>query len=568
MKKRLLAWLLSLSLMIGLLPVSAFAADPLAESSGGTDSQMQVEQSTVTVEYTNAERSAATITYHKEGLAANPFNLIFLVDTSKQGAQSHTAFEKMMNQNGISYIYDYDANSTVQLITYQNTASSSGLLGTKDNFMNAYRNHGVSGEGTANEPVALDAAITAVQDAHAENGYPTVVFWVLGEQFGETNTAKIEEKLQTLDGVLRDGTDALVTWQYAAQPNALLEQYATRHTEAHDESGQTYSAAKASNDAILFQEEMAEDLEQIVHDHYHNINFSLLLDSNQTLVKRITDARYEAGSAMASLTAVLREDGKGLDVNVERLCRQIPVDFIIEVELDTSIYEQQTVIQAGSIIADHEGGNGGLHTGLFDEQIEYGLELDLPAAVLDRTAYDINFQNAGTTKDITNKLAGEIVTLPSGKEAPQEGSSFGGWNTVSGPGTGYHYIPSEIISVPSGDMTLEPAYGQVAVDLEIDYQEGTAPADGNQMMQMGTDPANNVGNALDFYGVTLSVAEGSETIGKESIVSLTVSDFLPEYDIIDQNQNDPWTVVNLTNVDNAVYARHIGATENDKVVPI
>lgn len=560
MKKRLLAGLLSLSLLTGLLPVPAFAADSLSQPLNNDDSQMEVEQSTVTVDYGAADRSTATITYHKNGIEADPFNLVFLVDMSRQGAQSYTVFEQMMNDNGMSYIYDYKAASTVQLITYQNTASSTGIVNNKDSFMAEFGKHGVSGEGTANEPVALKTAIEAVQAAHTANNYPTVVFWVLGEQFGTTDTNAIEQQLKLMDTALTDGTDALITWQYAAQPNELLTQYATQHIDAHDDSGQKYPAAHAANDAVLMQEEMAADLEEIVHDHYHNISFSLLLDDNQTLVKSIKDAWYEAGSTMAGLTVTPRADGKGLDVTIERLCRQIAVDFIIEVELDTSIYEKQTVIPAGKIVADHNGDNGGLHTGLFDEQIEYGLELGLPAVELDRTAHDITFLNVdGVVSDIINKLTGETITLPMGDGLMQDGSSFGGWNVVSGVNMGYHYAPGEIISMPGGDMTLEPAFGHVEVELEIDYTQGEAPVYKNQMEQFKFVGAYS--NPLSFYNVSLP--DGTK-ITNTDIISIQVIDFLPQYDQL----NDPNDArhVQLTNVDDAVYARHVGATGEDKVV--
>lgn len=331
MKKRLLAWLLSLTLILGLLPVSAMAADPSSQPLGN-DSGMQVEQSTVKVGYEDAARSKATITYHKDGIEANPFNLIFLVDTSRQGTQSHKAFEQMMYDNGISYIYDYDAASTVQLIAYQQTASSTDIMSNKGGFMAEFGNHGVSGEGTANELAALDTAMEAV-DKVQNNGYPTVVFWVLGEEFGIQDTNAIEAKLKELDGKLNED-DALVTWQFADEPSPLLTQYATQHGEAHGDPDDKQPAAHAAADAVLMQEEMAADLEEIVHDHYHNIHFSLELDPNQTLVTKITSARYEASSSMASLTATLWEDGKGMDVTIERQCRQIELDFVIEVELD------------------------------------------------------------------------------------------------------------------------------------------------------------------------------------------------------------------------------------------
>ena len=561
MKKRLLAWLLSLTLILGLLPVSAMAADPEPLPLDDGDSQMQVEQSTVTVDYKDAARSQATITYHKEGIEAKPYNLIFLVDTSRQGARSNMAFGQMMFDSGLSYIYDYLAGSTVQLINYQyGIMKDTGMLTSKTDLNHELANQTNPGEGTANEPAALEAAIQAVKDAHRRNGNPTVVFWVLGGAFGAKDTSAIEEKLKELNSELKTGTDALITWQYAAQPNKLLTQYATQHIEAHEDSGQKYPAAHAANNAVLMQEEMAADLEELVHDHYHNIHFSLELDPNQTLVTKITDARYEASSSMASLTATPREDGKGLDVTIERLCRQIELDFVIEVELDTTVYNKQTVIPAGKIIADHDGNNGGLHTGLFDEQIEYGLELDLPETVLDRTAHTITFQNVSDIGKII-KLTGESVTLPTGEGVSQEGASFGGWNVVSGANQGHHYAPGEIIAMPDGDMVLEPAFGHVEVELEIDYAPGKAPVYNNQMGQFDFSSTYSSKNPLVFKGASLPNNGG--TIKEDSIVSVSVIDFLPEYDEIPSN--DPWKV-QLTNVPEAVYARHIGATEDDKVV--
>lgn len=228
MKKRLLAWLLSLTLILGLLPVSAMAADPEPLPLDDGDSQMQVEQSTVTVDYKDAARSQATITYHKEGIEADSFNLIFLVDTSRQGARSNMAFGQMMFDSGLSYIYDYLAGSTVQLINYQyGIMKDTGMLTSKTDLNHELVNQTNPGEGTANEPAALEAAIQAVKDAHRRNGNPTVVFWVLGGAFGAKDTSAIEEKLKELNSELKTGTDALITWQYAAQPNKLLTQYAT-----------------------------------------------------------------------------------------------------------------------------------------------------------------------------------------------------------------------------------------------------------------------------------------------------------------------------------------------------
>ena len=99
MKKRLLAWMLFLSVMVGMMPLQAMAVELETGALSGDNSQMQVEQSTVSVEYKDDQRSAATITYHKDGIAAEPYNLIFLVDTSRQGINSSNAFQKMMIDN-------------------------------------------------------------------------------------------------------------------------------------------------------------------------------------------------------------------------------------------------------------------------------------------------------------------------------------------------------------------------------------------------------------------------------------------------------------------------------------
>ena len=302
------------------------------------------------------------------------------------------------------------------------------------------------------------------------------------------------------------------------------------------------------------QEEMASDIEQIVHDHYHDIHFSLPLSDGQNLVKRITGAHYKADGTIADITTEVNPNGKQLDVTIDWLCRQISVDFILEVELDTSVYNKQTVIPADSIIVNHEGTNGGLHSGIFDNEIVVDLQLDFPAAELDRTAHNITFQNADGVDAITNKLSGEIVTLPMGEGIIKEGSSFGGWNVVSGANLGHHYNPGEIISMPSGDMTLAPAFGNVEVELAIDYTQGEKPDYKNQMAEFTYSPFN-------FNGKLMS---DGNTIDENSIVSIQFIDFLPQYDTM---PNDPdATRVKLTNVPNAVYARHIGATDEDRVV--
>ena len=123
MKKRLLAWVMFLVMTLGLIPASAIEwvyAQPQLLS--GDDSGTQVEQTTVEVKYSDKNRTAATIAYHKKGLDAEPVNMIFLVDDSAKGEQSYRIFEQMMYDNGIEYVLGHWSATTAQLITYQNTA--------------------------------------------------------------------------------------------------------------------------------------------------------------------------------------------------------------------------------------------------------------------------------------------------------------------------------------------------------------------------------------------------------------------------------------------------------------
>ncbi len=432
MKKRLLAGLLTICLVVGLLPVSALAADPPSPNPQATPNE---ETATVDVEYGNTNRETATITYHKSGIAADPVNLIFLVDVAVTGRDSHGQFETMMRGSGLSYIYDYGVNSNTRLITYQNAVVDSGFLTQKENLLNAINGHSNPGEGNANEPAALKKAIDAVNEA--PNDAPTVVFWVLGDRFGWKNETEIEEQVKALTEALgEDG--ALITWQLTDKPNELLTKYATHHGGAHTPDADIV-AAHAASDPVIFRDEMRADLEEVVHDHYHNINFSLRLADDQTVVSAIKSGYYESESGYVDLSATPTADGKGIDVHLEHVCRQADIDFVLEVELNPEVYETQTVIEAGQITAPADHSNGGLHTGIFDEGTLYGLTLHLPEVVIDRTRSTMTFQTGGaggTAPAAIQQLVGTAVTIPDGSGLTNSGSSFGGWNVVSGAKSG------------------------------------------------------------------------------------------------------------------------------------
>ena len=81
----------------------------------------------------------------------------------------------------------------------------------------------------------------------------------------------------------------------------------------------------------------------------------------------------------------------------------------------------------------------------------------------------MTFQTNGTgdAPAAIQQLVGTSVAIPGGDGLSNTGSGFGGWNVVSGPETGRHYAPGQIIPMPAGDLVLEPAWGHVEVELEL-----------------------------------------------------------------------------------------------------
>lgn len=544
-KSRLLSWFLCAALLLGMLPTAALAA-----GTGRADPATGIYEApaTVSVEYPTTDRSTAQIIYRKEGIAATPYNLIFLVDASVTGADSALSFQRMILDVGASYIYDYGAASSTRIIYYQNNVMQNSSSDSKSVTSMLNPTGFVIGQGVARESVALQAAVQAVQGI--TNDDPTVVFWVAGSKLTESPDV-IEPQLQALTAAL-DPEDALVTWQLADTPSELLTRYATEHTQAHKEG--TIRAAHADSSAVLFRSGMAEMLEQLVHDHYHDIRFSLALDGSQTLVKQITDVRYESSSTAVSLSATLGADKKSVDVHLGQLCRSADISFVLTVELDTSVYAQQTVIAATSINAPADHSNGGMHTGLFDQNLIYGLLLHLPPVQLDRRQFTISFDagGTGTAPSSIQKITDEFVVIPNGDDLSSTGSSFGGWNVDSGVNLSTHYNVGEVIRMPEGNMTLKPAWGHVEVELELNNLTPAPPA-GNNMHA-------NASTLLDFSSAQVN----GHAVGLESVKTISFIDADPVYSLI-SDPNDP-NRVSLSGVPNAVYARHVGAQSTDHVV--
>ncbi len=544
-KNRLLSWLLCAALLLGMLPTAALAA-----GTGRADPATGIYEApaTVSVEYPTTDRSTAQIIYRKEGIAATPYNLIFLVDASVTGADSALSFQRMILDVGASYIYDYGAASSTRIIYYQNNVMQNSSSDSKSVTSMLNPTGFVIGQGVARESVALQAAVQAMQGI--TNDDPTVVFWVAGSKLTESPDV-IEPQLQALTAAL-DPEDALVTWQLADTPSELLTRYATEYTQAHKEG--TIRAAHADSSAVLFRSGMAEILEQLVHDHYHDIRFSLALDGSQTLVKQITDVRYESSSTAVSLSATLGADKKRVDVHLGQLCRSSDISFVLTVELDTAVYEQQTVIADTSISAPADHSNGGMHTGLFDQNLIYGLLLHLPPVQLDRRQFTIAFDADGTgaAPSSIQKITDEFVVIPNGDDLSSTGSSFGGWNVDSGVNLSTHYNVGEVIRMPEGNMTLKPAWGHVEVELELNNLTPAPPA-GNNMH-------TNASTLLDFSSAQVN----GRAVGLESVKTISFIDADPVYSLI-SDPNDP-NRVSLSGVPNAVYARHVGAQSTDHVV--
>ena len=116
----------------------------------------------------------------------------------------------------------------------------------------------------------------------------------------------------------------------------------------------------------------------------------------------------------------------------------------------------------------------------------------------------------GSAPEAIQQLVGTTVTIPGGEGLVNSGSSFGGWNVVSGPNKGTHYNTGQIIPMPSSDMVLEPAWGHVEVELEL----------GN--VDIADPPGNQIADDAKFnLGVR---ADNGDMISSSDIISLSVID--------------------------------------------
>ena len=536
--KRVVAIIMTVAMLVSLFPLEVFAQNSQRAAAA-------TQTLTTSVDYDSAERATATVTYHKIGEAAPACNIVFLLDASIQGGAATAQFKNMVSANAGALVAGTNAN--MQVISYTQNVTNHGSATTSEGFSNLVEQVSGSQEGTANAALGLQKAAEAVENV-AGNGNPTVVFWVLGDSFGNTQGASVDDELQALSAHLNDD-DALIAWQLADQPNDLIEKYATHYTTAE---GADKTAAYAETDETTFRSGMLDSLERVLHDHYRDTSITLSLAEDQTLAEKITSAKWKMtnGNTLSEVKPEITEDGQSVTVTFDKLCANLTGDLVLALALDTDVNKKEIVLAASTETSAY-------YSGLFDEE-EAEQNLSFPAVEIDRQKYTITFEQGEATGYAPEKITampGQYVTLPDEGTLTNSGSSFGGWN-VKGSNT--FYSAGQIIAMPAENLTLTPAWGHVEVELELG-QVNYAEANGNQMSSNAK--ANGL---LNFVGV--QVGEG-KTIENNSIHSLQVVDDRVAYDTIsDQDDPNKIQVTDPELEDTVLYARHVGATADDAVV--
>ena len=457
--KRVVAIIMTVAMLVGLFPLEVFAQN----SQRAADATQTL---TTSVDYDSAERATATVTYHKVGEAAPACNIVFLLDASRQGGAATAQFKQLVSANAWNLVAG--ANANMQVISYTQTVTNHGSATTSGELDNLVGQVSSAQQGTANAALGLQEATEAVGTV-AGNGNPTVVFWVLGDSFGNTQGASVEDELQALSDQLNDD-DALITWQLADQPNDLIEKYATAE-------GAAKTAAYAEPDADTFRNGMLDSLERVLHDHYRDTSFTLSLAEDQTLAEKITSAKWETtnGNTLSEVKTEITEDRQSVTVTFDKLCANLSGDLVLTLALDTDVNKKETVLAASTE-------TGAYYSGLFDEK-DAEQNLSFPAVEIDRQKYTITFEAGddatGTAPEKITAMPGQYVTLPDEGSLTNSGSSFGGWNDTKGN----HYSAGQIIAMPTENLTLTPAWGHVEVELELG-QVNYARSNGNRWPTM------------------------------------------------------------------------------------
>ena len=544
--KNVLAAILCATLMLGIVPFTVFAAN--------TDENLYTKnQISTSVQYLNQERTQAEITYSVPIEPQEPVNVIFLVDASKTGENSKNEVVELImgHGDGVDLMYKYGTKNNVNIISYASDVQETGFINSKEELQKYSSIETMSGE--ADEAVALEKAASAVQQAHEMNGNPTVVVWALGSSFNKE--AEVDEQLKALDQVLSEN-DAFITYQMTDAPSTTLQNYATKFIPAGgtDEISAAYAYTTGSD----YEWGMLNDLEAIVHDHYKNADFTLNLADGQTMITSIDEVNAKAlilGQRWTGYVAAeITENGKGVQVHMDKLCSGDTLLITAKVTLDPNTAGPETVFEGQDILLKNS-----MYTGLFDEKTN-DITLHFPAVELNKGERMITYRLgddgtvSGSAPGIQTVASGEPVTIASADGISKTGYTFGGWIVAEGEHAGERYAANEAIAMPDYDLVLEPAWGYVGVEVEVG--QAVAPVTQNQIMEI---PGQM--QALDFSQIFVNDTKIGNTVH-----TITFLDELLEY-VEDPTPTDSNKVI-VKGRPEIVYARNIGAPGNSVIAYI
>ena len=365
----------------------------------------------------------------------------------------------------------------------------------------------------------------------------------------------MDEQLKALNQVLSEN-DAFITYQMTDTPSATLQNYATKFIPA----GETdeISAAYAYTTGSDYEWGMLNDLEAIVHDHYQNADFTLNLADGQTMITSIDEVNAKTlilGQRWTGYVAAeITENGKGVQVHMDKLCSGDTLLITAKVTLDPNTAGPETVFEGQDILLKNS-----MHTGLFDETTN-DITLHFPAVELNKGERMITYRLgddgtvSGSTPGIQTAASGEPVTIASADGISKTGYTFGGWIVAEGEHVGERYAANEAIAMPDYDLVLEPAWGYVGVEVEVG--QAVAPVTQNQIMEI---PGQM--QALDFSQIFVNDTKIGNTVH-----TITFLDELLEY-VEDPTPTDSNKVI-VKGRSEIVYARNIGAPGNSVIAYI
>lgn len=188
------------------------------------------------------------------------------------------------------------------------------------------------------------------------------LYGALGSSFNKE--AEVDEQLKALNQVLSEN-DAFITYQMTDTPSATLQNYATKFIPA----GETdeISAAYAYTTGSDYEWGMLNDLEAIVHDHYQNADFTLNLADGQTMITSIDEVNAKAlilGQRWTGYVAAeITENGKGVQVHMDKLCSGDTLLITAKVTLDPNTAGPETVFEGQDILLKNS-----MYAWLFDRK--------------------------------------------------------------------------------------------------------------------------------------------------------------------------------------------------------